>query len=154
MNHKFHQKLVHHFVENLLNQKKLLDLHNVTFKDKAAKEQVPEFYALADVLLVSLRKIDLFKNALPSKLFEIMAMEKPILLMVDGEARMFVEKVDAGIYVEPENSDDLAKKIIYLKQNTEKVQYFGKNGKNYVQQYFNRNKLADDYLDILKEICD
>ncbi len=129
-----------------------LGLKNVTFRGKSAKEHTPEFYALADVLLVTLRKIDLFKNALPSKLFEIMAMGKPILLMVDGEARTFVEEVDAGLFVEPENPDDLAKNILFLKNNPEELHRMGGKGRHFISRHFDRNKLADDYLQILKEI--
>ncbi len=137
---------------NLIKQKTANDLHNVTFAEKAQKKLVPELYALADVLLVTLRKIDLFKNALPSKLFEIMAMGKPILLMVDGEARTFVEKVGAGLFVEPENPEDLVKNILFLKSHSAEVQRLGDNGKNFVRRHFDRNKLADDYLDILNDI--
>ena len=139
--------------DNLVKQKTELSLDNVTFQEKALKEQVPELYALADVLLVTLRKIDLFKNALPSKLFEIMAMGKPILLMVDGEARAFVEEVDAGLYVEPENSAQLAEKIRDLLGHPEEARRLGQNGKTFVHKHFNRNHLADKYLVILKKIA-
>ncbi len=138
--------------EELIQKSRQLKLHNVTFKEKATKKEVVDYYTLSDALLVSLRKIDLFLNALPSKLFEIMAMQKPILLSVDGEARRLVEKINSGVFVEPENVQDLADKILYLKANKEQCVQMGINGRKYVTTHFNRDLLADDYLQILQKI--
>ncbi len=139
--------------EELIAKKIELDLHNVTFFDKASKNDVVRYYALSDALIVSLRKIDLFQNALPSKLFEIMAMEKPILLSVNGEARQLVERVNSGVFVEPENPKDLADKIVFLKDHHNKANEMGKKGRRYVEQFFNRDGLADHYLLLLNKIA-
>ncbi|MGL5098084.1 MAG: glycosyltransferase family 4 protein, partial [Planctomycetia bacterium] len=82
-------------------------LANVTFLPQQGKDAVVGLYAAADVCLVPLRKVDLFRDVLPSKLFEIMGMERAILLSVDGDARAEVERAGAGLFVEPENIDAL-----------------------------------------------
>ncbi len=138
--------------EELVQKSRQLNLPNVTFKEKATKKEVVSYYALTDALLVSLRKIDLFLNALPSKLFEIMAMNKPILLSVDGEARQLIESIPAGLFAEPENPKDLVAKILYLKEHPEEQKQFGNNGRQFVIDHFNRKELADQYLEILKNI--
>ncbi len=138
--------------ETLKEQARKANLQNVIFQDQIEKQQLPEYYSLSDLILVTLRALPLFKKVIPSKLFEIMAMEKPIVLGVNGEARKLVEKADAGIFVQPENASDLANKIMYLKQYPKHSQKLGQNGLNYVRKHFDRNKLADDYLEILAEI--
>lgn len=138
--------------ENLKEQVQRANLANIIFQDQINKQQLPEYYALSDLVLVTLRALPLFEKVIPSKLFEIMAMARPIVLSVSGEARKLVEKADAGIFVQPENAIELAEKIMYLKQNPEKRQRLGINGKHYVKQHFDRNKLADNYLKILNEI--
>ena len=108
---------------------------------------------MASVILVTLRDLPLFKGALPSKMFEIMAMAKPIIISVDGEARDLVEnKAKSGIFAKPENPEDLKEKILYLYKNKSLCKKLGENGRQYVEQNFDRNKLADNYLKIIKSV--
>src|ERR1035441_5628411 len=79
-------------------------LTNVRFLDAVGKEEVRKFYALADVCLVPLRNIPLFDAFIPSKMFEIMAMGKPILGSVRGEARDILTRSGGAIVVAPEDS--------------------------------------------------
>lgn len=82
-------------------------------------------------------------------MFEIMAMEKPVILSVNGESKEILEKAKAGIHVEPENVDMLKNAILNLYQNPEKAKQLGTNGRRFVKEFYNRNKLAKDYIDIL-----
>jgi glycosyltransferase involved in cell wall biosynthesis len=125
-------------------------LKNVTFLDQINKNKLPYFYNLSDVILVTLRNLPLFQCVIPSKIFEIMAMAKPILLSVDGEARnLVVNEANAGIFVEPENSTLMAQKILNLYNNQINCKKLGKNGYNFVRTYYNRDRLAEEYLRII-----
>lgn len=137
--------------EILIQEKERRKLNNVIFIEKQPRHLIPAFYSLSDVCLVTLKKTPLFKGALPSKIFEIMAMSKPIILGIDGEARQIIEKAKAGIFVEPENEEKLEKAILRLYRNKKECQILGKNGRNFVEKYFDRNKLAKDYLKILSD---
>ena len=89
---------------------------------------------MANVILVTLRDLPLFKGALPSKMFEIMAMAKPIIISVDGEARELIEiKAKAGLFALPENSEDLKNKILYLYDSKSLCKKFGENGRKFVE---------------------
>ena len=130
--------------------KKDLGLKNVHFLQAVSKTDMPGVLKEIDVALVPLRKLDLFQGAIPSKIFEALSMEIPLLLGVDGEARThFIEKAKAGLFFEPENSLDLSNKVKYLLDNREEIIAMGKNGRNYVMQYFNRNKIANDFHELL-----
>lgn len=137
--------------EHLIREKERKNLNNVLFIEKQPKKLIPSFYAASDVCLVTLRNYPLFKAVIPSKIFEIMAMARPIILGVDGEARYIVEKARAGIFVEPENVENLEKAILHLYRSKKERQVLGKNGRKFVEKYFDRNKLANDYLKILSD---
>ncbi|GMR25124.1 MAG: glycosyltransferase family 4 protein [Ignavibacteria bacterium] len=138
--------------ENLLKKSRQYDLQNVCFIKKVEKEKIASYYSVSDILLVPLKDLPIFKKVIPSKLFEIMAFEKPILISVDGEARSVVESANSGIYVNPEDPNDLKEKILYLVDNSELAAELGRNGRKFVEEYFDRQKLADDYLDLLSSL--
>lgn len=138
--------------ENLNKLIGKLGLNNVKLINKIEREQLAEYYSNADILIVTLRHLDIFKKVIPSKLFEIMAFEKPILISVDGEARIIVEKANAGLFVHPENPEDLRDKIVYLKNHPSLIKEFGKNGRIFVEENFDRSILAQKYELLLGSI--
>ena len=92
--------------ENLLNQAKELKLDNVTFMPFVPKHEVVRYLSLMDVALVNLRKSDTFKTVIPSKIFEAAALQKPILLGLEGETKGIIESFNAGTCFEPENEKE------------------------------------------------
>ena len=97
--------------ENLLKQKENLGLKNVTLLPPVEKQQVKEYISILDVGLVNLKKSDTFKSVLPSKIFELAGMHKPILLGVEGEAKRLIEEYGVGLAFEPENQQDFFEKL-------------------------------------------
>ena len=104
--------------DNVRNQIKKEKVKNVILLDTLPKIEIVKYLASIDVALINLKKSPLFKTVIPSKIFENAAMEKPILLGVDGEARNMIEKYNAGIYFSPENEDDFLNKIQKLYRDT------------------------------------
>ena len=92
--------------ENLLKQAKELKLENVTFMPFVPKHEVVRYLSLMDVALVNLKKIDTFKTVIPSKIFEAAALQKPILLGLEGETKGIIESFNAGTCFEPENEEE------------------------------------------------
>jgi glycosyltransferase involved in cell wall biosynthesis len=130
-----------------------LKLNNLKFIENIPRTQMSKAIAASDVYIVPLKKNDLFLGAIPSKLFEPLAMGKPILLGVDGEAReLFIEKGKGGLFFIPEDSDDLSAKIYFLNSNRNELSSLGENGKQYVSVNFNREKIAINYFKILSEL--
>lgn len=130
-----------------------LKLNNLKFIGNIPRTQMSKAIAACDAYIVPLKKNDLFLGAIPSKLFEPLAMGKPILLGVDGEAReLFIEKGKGGLFFIPEDSDDLSEKIYFLNANRNELSSLGENGKQYVSVNFNREKIAMNYFKILSEL--
>jgi len=138
--------------KNLINEKKRLGLTNVIFKDFLPREKVPELMSEADLCLVMLRKDKLFQTVIPSKMFEMMGMAKPILLGVQGESLEILEKSGGGVGFEPGNLEDFIRKIEFLKQNRQRLQEMGQKGRDFVEQNFNRDNFAQNYLEELKKV--
>jgi len=142
--------------EGAEKEKLLLQIHqdrlpNVTFLDPVDKIRVREFYAAADVCLVPLRNIPLFDTFIPSKMFEIMAMGRPIIGSVRGEPAEIIKRSGGGIVVEPENSEEIAQAILHLYQNREKGGAMGEKGRVFVCKYYSRRALSDHYIQVAHE---
>jgi colanic acid biosynthesis glycosyl transferase WcaI len=128
---------------DLVAQAREQELLNVSFIDPVPHEQMPVLLAAADACLVPLRRLSLFEGALPSKMYEVMACERPVLLGVDGEARRLAEQqARAAIYVEPENVDSLASAILRVYEHPELAQALGHNGRAFVREHFDRQRLV------------
>ncbi|NCD26821.1 MAG: glycosyltransferase WbuB [Deltaproteobacteria bacterium] len=136
--------------DKLLKAKEDMGLTNVIMLGQQPKERMPDFLAASDACLVLLIKSDLFKTVLPSKIFEAMAMKRPIVLGVEGESRELIEEAGCGICIEPENDQELAETVLRLARTPELCRKLGESGAEFVAQRFDRETLAREYLSILK----
>lgn len=129
-----------------------LAVTNVHFLEPVAKSEMPQILKSVNAAIIPLRKLDLFKGAIPSKIFENLAMEIPVILGVDGEAReLFVKQGNCGLYFEPENGEELKACITQLLNDKELAKKLGKNGREFVYAKFNREVIADSfYKELLK----
>lgn len=125
-------------------------LTNVLMLDQQPKDRMPAFWGSIDASLVLLRKDDLFKTVIPSKIFEAMAMEKPIVIGVEGESRAIVEAAGAGIPIEPENAAELVAALKNLAADPARARAMGQAGKSYVAGHFDRRILAARLLAMMQ----
>ena len=91
--------------ENLIKYSKTLHSKNFTFLESVTKSEIPLYIEISDYSLVNLKKSDEFKNVIPSKIFENIAMYKPILLGVEGESKKLIDDYEVGVCFEPENKE-------------------------------------------------
>ena len=138
--------------EHILSMRDEMDLDNVIMLGQQSKEKMPDFWAISDVSLVLLKKMDLFKTVIPSKIFESMAMKKPVILGVEGESRELLETAKGGVAIEPENSRQLADSMLQLAQNTGLCEELGDNGRVFVARFYDRNKLARRYAELITSL--
>jgi len=135
----------------LLTLKKELLLDNVNFIPNTPREEMASILNASDASVVPLKNIELFLGAVPSKIFEALAFRKPILLGVNGEAKeLFIDTGEGGLFFEPENSNELAEKILLLYNDTDLRNRLGKNGERYVKENFDRKKIALDFIEFCK----
>ncbi|MFN8114694.1 MAG: glycosyltransferase family 4 protein [Bacteroidia bacterium] len=136
--------------EKLQAIKQEKQLTNVYFFDAISKTHMPQIVQASDVSVIPLRKLELFLGAIPSKIFENLAMEKAVILAVDGEAReLFVNQGKCALYSEPENVEDLVKNVLLLANDASLRKQLGQRGRMYVEQSFNRNTIAQNFYNEL-----
>ncbi|HPO14109.1 MAG TPA: glycosyltransferase family 4 protein [Candidatus Hydrogenedentes bacterium] len=140
--------------EMLIEKAREMYLDNVDFLPMQPKEKMPECYAAADICLVPLKKRAVFLYNIPSKIFEIMACARPIVLGVEGQAKEVVEEAGAGITVEPENPKAFAEAITRLAEDEDLRCDYGEQGRAFAITHYSRRQKAEKYLNCLQEILD
>jgi glycosyltransferase involved in cell wall biosynthesis len=138
--------------ERLIQRRDELRLGNVYIVGQQSKDRMPAIWALTDVSLVLLRKRATFESVIPSKIFEAMAMARPIILGVRGESQRIVESAGAGICIEPENDGELADAVRSLAGSPERARALGEAGRRYVEANYDRRRLAGRFEDLLKRV--
>ena len=127
-------------------------LTNIMFLGQQPRETIPSYVSASDLCLVMLKKTELFKTVIPTKLLEYMACERPVVVAVDGQARKIIEEAGAGVFVEPEDSQALVKAIMELAKNPQQRRQMGASGRHYIVTGFSREKTAEDYITVLKAL--
>ena len=125
----------------------------VVFAGRLPKEAMPDVLASSGASLIHLKKCDLFEGVIPSKIFETMAMGVPIIMGVRGEARDIVASAGAGIDIEPENPVDLVHALEALADDPKCGQQLGQSGRDFVDEFYNRDALAMQYLATLQAVA-
>lgn len=139
--------------ERLQQLKTQMQLTNVIFIEGVSKNEMRGVLKEVNAAVIPLRKLDLFLGAIPSKIFENLAMKIPVILGVDGEAReLFVNQGKCALYVEPDNEKDLASAVLKLFDDKDLQKQLGEAGRAYVMQNFNRNTIATGFHKKLLEL--
>jgi glycosyltransferase involved in cell wall biosynthesis len=124
----------------------------VRFTGRLPREEMPEVLASSDVSLVHLRGTELFGTVIPSKIFETMAMQCPIIMGVKGPARDIVMEAGAGVAMEPDDDAQLADLLLRMADDRQWLESLAKNGREYVAEHYNRDTLAAEYLELLQAV--
>ena len=140
--------------ERIVSLARSRELTNVRFVGQQAREKIPAYITASDACLVLLKRSELFKTVLPTKMLEFMSCSRPVILGVDGYAREVLEQANAGIFVTPENPAALADAVIQLADDPALRESLGRNGRQHVLQYFSRQHTAKVYLDVLQDLLE
>ncbi|HXR98594.1 MAG TPA: glycosyltransferase family 4 protein [Terriglobales bacterium] len=125
-------------------------LRNIQVFGLQPRAMMPGILAGLNVALVSLDDNPYFRVALPSKMFELMAMEIPILLMAQGVSADLLAQARAGLVVQDQLS--LTDAILRCRHEIDWARSLGAQGREFVRAQFDRDHLALRYLDILRAI--
>lgn len=127
-----------------------MNLDNVRIVGQLPKTDMPAVWGATDASLILLSKNEAFKKVIPSKMFEAMAMARPIVLGVEGEAQDVLEAAGAGLAVTPESAYGLAAAVTKLAHDGELSSRLGHQGATYARKHFDRAKLAMQFLLLLE----
>ncbi|MGV3265966.1 MULTISPECIES: glycosyltransferase family 4 protein [Cytobacillus] len=133
--------------EKLLNLKEELQLDNVTFYGSVPVSAMPDMFAAADYSIVSLRNIELFKGARPSKIFPAISSGVPVLYCGDGESAAILEEYNCGKIAPPENPEGIAAAVSDLMSVSDKdYQTMRENGRKLAIDQYSWKSIVDDIL--------
>jgi glycosyltransferase involved in cell wall biosynthesis len=129
-----------------------LNLTNVRFLLQQPRQKIPSIIRASDLCLVLLRKANVFKTVIPTKMLEFMACGRPVILGVDGQARQVIETAQAGVFIEPEDATALTLAVRQLYDDSELRQALGRNGRRHIVDHFSRREMAQVYIGVLQTV--
>ncbi|MBT4864860.1 MAG: glycosyltransferase family 4 protein [Planctomycetaceae bacterium] len=135
--------------EKLEDDAKGRQLENVRFSGLLSKERIARLIANSDACLVHLRDSPLFQTVIPSKIFEAMALNIPIILGLRGETQRIVSDARAGVVMVPEDPQSLIDCIETINRDDQAYRH----GRAFVADHFDRNQLAGRMLDVLIDVA-
>jgi colanic acid biosynthesis glycosyl transferase WcaI len=140
-------------VENLKALAEKKHLHNTLFLPRMPVEEIGDVLCLAEVLLVHLRRDPLFEITIPSKTQAYLAMGKPILMAVEGDASDLVRKAAAGLSCVPESPEAIANAVGQLYQMTaEQRKQLGFNGMSFYDRELSFAQAVTTYEKIFSTV--
>jgi len=106
------------------------------------RDAMPDWIASIDVLLVMLRDLPVFETVIPSKIFEFLAQERPVILAARGEIRRMMEEAKGALVIDPEAADQMVAAIEEVIARPEEAHRRAESGRRWVESGFLRDDLA------------
>jgi len=140
-------------VDLLKQQVAAKNLNNVIFLPSVPMAEVAGYLHRADALLVHLKKDPLFEVTIPSKTQAYMAIGKPIIMGVAGDAADIIKSADCGTVIESENPSQLVDAIANLLRLSKKErEALGMNGRNYYFKYLSLKTGTKRFVDLFNKL--
>jgi glycosyltransferase involved in cell wall biosynthesis len=115
-------------------------ISNVEIVPRLPLDKVGSILSQADALLVHLRDDPLCRIGIPQKTQAYLAMGRPIIMAVRGDAAALITNAGAGVVCEPENSESIAQAVLLLKNTSlEEREIMARNARTYYEKYLSFN---------------
>jgi len=124
-------------------------LRNLRLLSAQRRASIPALLAASHACLVLLKKSDVFKSVLPTKMMEYMSSGRPVISNVEGEAADLLTEANGGICVPPQDPEALWNAIRELSADPEMCRILGRNGRSFVLRKLTRDRTAEEYLKVL-----
>ena len=115
---------------------------NIIFTGERPRSEMPQFTSRANVTLIPYKNSPLFKDVIPSKIFDYMAAAKPVIINLDGEGAAIIKEAGCGFIAEPENPTSMAENILKVYKDKNSAEKIGVAGHKFVEENYNRSKIA------------
>ena len=124
-------------------------LTNVGWSDAHPRNLMADYYRSANACIVHLRNEPLFTTNIPSKMYEIMACGRPMLLGTCGESRRLGERAGCASIFTPDDSRALADAVVELADDAQQVRRLGRAGRRFAVAHCTRAVRAREYLSVI-----
>lgn len=143
------------YKEKLLSRIENEKISNIDIFPFQPISRVSEIYSIGDLELVTIGK-GVTKTSLPSKTWQIMSAGSPVLAIVDHPScleKIIIEN-DTGYCCEPDNPEELAKKIMQAYREQSLLDKKGKNARNFAERNVERKEQTEKYYSIISYIVE
>lgn len=127
----------------------------VTFTGWVDFEDVPRYAAASDVCLVPHASTPHTDTTVPHKLFQYMAVGKPVLVTDVPPLKRIVEETDSGVVVPADDGEAMGEAIAELAADPDGAARLGSNGREAVEAEYNwrvdANRLVETYESLVEE---
>lgn len=131
-----------------------LSLPNLSLHGPIAKDATRAFYNACDICLVPLAPVPVFQETVPSKIFEVMACERPLIACLEGEGARIVHLARCGAVARPGDPGAIAEAIVRMARlPVHEREELGRRGRVHVLENYSRAALAGRYLDLLESVA-
>ncbi|MGZ0718266.1 glycosyltransferase family 4 protein [Pseudomonas palleroniana] len=129
-------------------------LNNVIFLPAVSMTQVGNYLSCADALLVHLKKDPLFTITIPSKTQAYMAVGKPLLMGVDGDAADLVTQSGCGYIAQSQDPDSLVGAVEKLMAATpDERTTMSDKGRDFYRAHLSLRKGVESFAVIFKRLA-
>jgi glycosyltransferase involved in cell wall biosynthesis len=136
----------------LEREARALGAANVLFLRPAPdKRSVAKLAAASDACLTIFKDVPVLSTCSPNKLFDTFAAGRPAIVNQPGWMRELVERNEAGVFVRPGDSGDLARKVAWLRDHPDEAERYGRNARRLAEREFDRDTLAARALAVLEK---
>lgn len=132
-----------------------LRLSNVHFVPAVSVTKVGEYLRSADAMLIHLNSDELFKITIPGKTQAYMAVGKPIIMGVNGDAADLVLHARCGLCFNPEDATELATAASQLASlDSDNIEQLGLNALNYYNNHLSISRGVDSFAELFGEVIE
>jgi glycosyltransferase involved in cell wall biosynthesis len=138
-------------------KKKIIEegIKNITMFPLQPEEDSAFVYSLGDIGLVTLKQ-RLHEYAMPSKTWTMMSASQPIICTAEINTQLYeiIVGTEAGVIITPGDSQGLARQIMDLYHNRDRLKTYGLNGRAFAEMNLTRENATTKYFMLLKELAE
>ena len=140
--------------EEIMARSKEKGLKNVHFIPLQKRQSIPAIINISQIAIVPLRNLALFSTVIPSKIFEFMALGKPMVVSIpQGETTKIIDQYQCGLIVEPEDHISMANAVTSLYKDKQLFNTLEKNAK-IASTDFERSGKAKEMITFIQEFLE
>lgn len=133
--------------------KRSKNIHNVEMRPLLQEKDLNNAFNEIDVGLITLEDESIWKDALPSKIFDHLVRAKPVILSIPtGDTSEMIKRYNCGKVSNPRDPNSLISCVNYYFNNTQKIFEHGLNGRELVKNQFDREQIAKELLMQIKSL--
>lgn len=125
-------------------------LDNVQFLGFQPMNIVSEVVNCCDASITTFLNLPILKTNSPNKLFDSLSAGKPIIVNSAGWTKDLVEQENCGFFVDPEKPQELAVKLLKIKEDKELLKIWSENARKLSLEVYDKNILTAQVANVIE----